>query len=122
MKLILLELSRALDERGDDVNAAALELRPAMVAANEALAEVESQNAALRSVIEDAEDVSAQAAKRRVDLANMIDSLETTLGATASRNPQPRRWTGAPARDHLASTVDDGGARAGERGRPAVGA
>ena len=84
VELILLELSRALDERGDDLNAAALELRPAMVAANKAFAEVQSQNAALRAVIEDAEDVTGQAAKRRVELARMIEALETTLVATAS--------------------------------------
>lgn len=84
VELILLELSRGLDQRGDDVNAAALELRPAMVAANQALAEVQSQNAALRSVIEDAEAVTGQAASRRAELAGMIDGLETTLVATAS--------------------------------------
>ncbi len=86
VKLILLELSRALDERGDDVNAAALELRPAMVAANEALAEVNSQNAALRAVIEDAEDVTGQAASRRAELSGLISSLETTLVATADES------------------------------------
>ena len=86
VKLILLELSRALDERGDDVNAAALELRPAMIAANEALAEVNSQNAALRAVIEDAENVTGQAAAKRAELAGLIDSLETTLVATAEES------------------------------------
>ncbi|HYH62707.1 MAG TPA: MlaD family protein [Solirubrobacterales bacterium] len=86
VKLILLELSRALDERGDDVNAAALELRPAMVAANQALAEVNSQNDALRAVIEDAEDVTGQAAAKRAELAGLIDSLETTLIATAEES------------------------------------
>ncbi|MDX6587488.1 MAG: phospholipid/cholesterol/gamma-HCH transport system substrate-binding protein [Solirubrobacterales bacterium] len=86
VKLILLELSRALDERGDDVNAAALELRPAMVAANQALAEVNSQNAALRAVIEDAEDVTSQAASKRAELGGLIDSLETTLIATAEES------------------------------------
>ena len=86
VELILLELSRGLDERGDDVNAAALELRPAMVAANDALSEVQTQNAALRAVIEDAEDVTGQAASRRAELAGMIDDLETTLAATASES------------------------------------
>ena len=84
VKLILLELSRSLDERGDDVNAAALELRPGMVAANEAFAEIQSQNAALRAVIEDAEAVTGQGASKRVELASMISALETTLVATAS--------------------------------------
>ncbi|MDQ3730228.1 MAG: MlaD family protein [Actinomycetota bacterium] len=86
VKLILLELSRSLDDRGDDVNAAALELRPAMVAANEALAEVQSQNAALRAVISDAENVTGQAASKRSELAGMIGALETTLRATASES------------------------------------
>ncbi|MEJ7875161.1 MAG: MlaD family protein [Solirubrobacterales bacterium] len=86
VKLILIELSKALDERGDDVNAAALELRPALVAGNEALAEVESQNAALRSVITDAEDVTGQAASRRRELARLIGSLDTTLAATAAES------------------------------------
>src|SRR5688572_27090219 len=86
VKLILLELSRALDERGDDVNAAALQLRPAMVAANDALAEVNSQNAALRAVIEDAEAVTAQAASKRAELGGLIESLETTLVATAEES------------------------------------
>jgi ABC-type transporter Mla subunit MlaD len=86
VKLILLELSRALDERGDDVNAAALELRPAMVAANQALTEVNSQNDALRAVIEDAEDVTGQAASKRAELAGLIDSLETTLVATGDES------------------------------------
>jgi phospholipid/cholesterol/gamma-HCH transport system substrate-binding protein len=86
VKLVLLELSRALDQRGDDVNAAALELRPAMEAANEAFAEVQSQNAALRAVIEDAENVTSQAASKRTELAELIDGLETTLVATASES------------------------------------
>jgi ABC-type transporter Mla subunit MlaD len=84
VELILLELSRALDERGDDLNTAALELRPALVAANEAFAEVRSQNAALRAVIEDAENVTGQAASRRAELAEMISALETTVTAVAA--------------------------------------
>jgi hypothetical protein len=84
IQLILSELSRALDERGEDVNAAALELRPALVAANEALAEVNSQNTALRSLIEDAEAVTGQAAAKRAELGKLIESLETTLAVTAS--------------------------------------
>lgn len=82
LKLVLVELSKALDQRGDDVNAAALELRPAMVAANEAFAEVAEQNEALKAVIEDAEDVTGQAASKRAELAALIDGLETTLAAT----------------------------------------
>lgn len=86
VKLILGELSRALDQRGDDVNAAALELRPAIVAANRALGEVNSQNAALRAVIKDAEAVTAQAASKRAELGVLIASLERTLVATAEES------------------------------------
>jgi ABC-type transporter Mla subunit MlaD len=84
IQLILTELSTALDERGEDVNAAALELRPALVAANDALAEVNRQNAALRPLIEDAENVTGQASAKRSELAKLIESLETTLAVTAS--------------------------------------
>lgn len=84
VKLILGEVSRALDERGHDVNEAALELRPALLAANRALGEVNRQNDALRPLIEDAEAVTGQAASRRAELARLIDSLETTLAVTAS--------------------------------------
>ena len=86
VKLILGELSRSLDDRGDDVNAAALELRPALVSANEALREVQSQNAALRAVIDDAENVTGQAAARRAELAGLIDGLATTTQALASES------------------------------------
>lgn len=85
VQLILTELSLALEGRGEDLNAAALDLRPALVAANEALSEVNSQNAALRPLIEDAEAVTAQAAARRDELARLITSLETTLAVTASQ-------------------------------------
>jgi ABC-type transporter Mla subunit MlaD len=84
VRLILSELSRAVDERGTDINRAALELRPALDAAHQALGEVEKQNAALRSVIGNAEAVTSQAASRKAELAGLIDSLDTTLRATAS--------------------------------------
>lgn len=84
VKLLLVELSKALEERGTDVNRATLTLRPALEATNQALAEVNSQNAALRSLIGDAEAVTGQAADKRVELGRLINGLAATVSATAS--------------------------------------
>ena len=84
IKLTLQELSRAVDGRGRDLNRAALDLRPGLVAANRALADVNRQNQALRDVIGDAEAVTGQAADRRAALARSIEALEATLDVTAA--------------------------------------
>jgi phospholipid/cholesterol/gamma-HCH transport system substrate-binding protein len=86
LKLLLVEGGVALDRRGADLNRAALELGPALRAADGAMRELGSQNASLRSFIENAEHVTSQAAGRNTELGNLVDSLATTLGATASRS------------------------------------
>jgi phospholipid/cholesterol/gamma-HCH transport system substrate-binding protein len=83
VKLILQNLSEALAQRGGDVNRAALKLVPALDAANHALAEVNTQNTALKKLIADLEAVSGQAASRRKQLARSIEAFETTLETTA---------------------------------------
>ncbi len=88
VELILVELGKGLERRGADLNRAVFELRPGLEAANEALAEVRSQNAVLRGLIADAESVTAQTASRRRELGSLIDSLSTTLQVTANRRPQ----------------------------------
>jgi virulence factor Mce-like protein len=85
LKLLLVELGKALEDRGEDLNAAVLELRPGLEAANEALAEVRSQNTALRSLVGDAENVTGQLASHSRQLESLIDSLSTTLQVTAER-------------------------------------
>jgi phospholipid/cholesterol/gamma-HCH transport system substrate-binding protein len=85
LKLLLVELGKALENRGEDLNAAVLELRPGLEAANEALAEVRSQNAALRGLVGDAENVTGQLASHSRELGSLIDSLSTTLQVTAER-------------------------------------
>jgi virulence factor Mce-like protein len=85
LKLLLVELGMALENRGEDLNAAVLELRPGLEAANEALAEVRSQNAALRGLVGDAENVTGQLASHSRELGDLIDSLSTTLRVTAER-------------------------------------
>ncbi len=84
-KLILIELGKGLERRGADLNEAILQLRPGLAAADEALVEVRSQNAALRSLITDAEAVTAQTAAHRRELGTLVDSLSTTLRTTAER-------------------------------------
>lgn len=83
LRLILVEAGKALERRGSDVNAAALQLRPALVAIDEALAEVGSQNRALGQLVADAEQVTGQTAGRSAELAEMINSLSVVLSTTA---------------------------------------
>ncbi len=83
LKLILIELGKGLERRGADLNEAVLQLRPGLQAAGEALAEVRSQNAALRSLIGDAEAVTGEAASHSRELGGLVDSLSTTLRTTA---------------------------------------
>lgn len=86
VRLLLVELAHAVDQRGEDINRAAIELRPAIDAADQALTEINHQNAALRSVIGDAEAVTGQAAGHTKELDRLIASLDTTLGATAAES------------------------------------
>lgn len=85
IKLIIESLSQALEGRGNDVNRAALRLVPTLDAANKALGEVNGQNAALKRLITNMEDVSRQGASRTQELGTLIDSLAETLDTTASR-------------------------------------
>ncbi len=87
LKLVLIELGKGLERRGEDLNRAILELRPGLAAADEALAEVRSQNAALRSLIADAEAVTGEAASHSGELGGLVDSLQRTLRVTAERSP-----------------------------------
>ena len=87
LKTILIETGVALESRGDDLNRAALELRPALEATDNALAEVGSQNQALRALVTDAADVTGQAAEHSSELPGLVDSLSTTLQTTAAHGP-----------------------------------
>src|SRR3954452_21900913 len=84
LEVLLVEGGATLDRRGADLNRAALELSPALRAADGAMRELGSQNADLRSFVSNAERLTSQAADRNADLGNLVDSLDTTLSATAS--------------------------------------
>ena len=51
VELLLVELGMALERRGEDLNTAALGLRPALRAMDNALAEVESHNRTLKALV-----------------------------------------------------------------------
>jgi ABC-type transporter Mla subunit MlaD len=106
VKLLLQNLSDALASRGDDVNRAALKLVPALDAANTALAEVNTQNTALKRLITDMEAVSGQAAARHAELGRLIDAADTTLHATAAATaPLDSGLRGLPAMESQLGSV-----------------
>jgi phospholipid/cholesterol/gamma-HCH transport system substrate-binding protein len=84
LRILLVEGGVALDRRGADLNKAALELSPALRAADGAMRELGSQNADLRSFVSNAEHVTSQAADRNGNLGSLVESLDATLSATAS--------------------------------------
>ena len=84
LQILLDQLGMAVQGRGEDLNRAALRLRPALDAADQAAREVASQNATLRSLIGNTEQVTAQLAAGSDDLAKLIDSLATTTQTTAA--------------------------------------
>jgi ABC-type transporter Mla subunit MlaD len=119
VKLILDNLSDAVAHRGLDINRAALDLVPALDAANHAVVEVNTQNAALKRLIGDMEAVSGQAASRRVELGRLIGSLARTLHTTADAAvPLDAGLRALPATEtQLQSTFADLG-RAADATRP----
>ena len=82
LKTMLVEGGIALDERGADLNQAALALRPTLAAADRVALELGSQRANLSAFVRDAERVGAQAAARNEDLGRLVDGLDATLAAT----------------------------------------
>jgi virulence factor Mce-like protein len=87
LELLFVELGRTLEGRGEDLNAAALKLRPGLEAANRALAEVSSQNQVLRDLIEDAQAVTSQASDRAAELGNTVGALAATVRTTREHLP-----------------------------------
>jgi ABC-type transporter Mla subunit MlaD len=87
LELLFVELGRTLESRGEDLNRAALRLRPGLDAANRALAEVSSQTRVLRDLIEDARAVTAQASERAAELGNSIGAFAATVRTTRDHLP-----------------------------------
>jgi virulence factor Mce-like protein len=86
-QIILSQIGVMMDKRGQDLNRAALTLRPALSAAHQALSEVASQNRTLRALIADAERVTGQVAGSSRQLGSLVESLAATARTTAERAP-----------------------------------
>ena len=87
LEILFVQLGRTLEGRGEDVNVAALKLRAGLEAANEALAEVNSQNDALQKLVVDAGRVAEQAADRDAELGNLVSAFAATVNTTAAHLP-----------------------------------
>jgi phospholipid/cholesterol/gamma-HCH transport system substrate-binding protein len=107
MQIILAQLGVMMDRRGEDLNRAALTLRPALSAAHQALTEVASQNRTLRALISDAEHVTGQVAGSSRQLGGLVDSLASTARTTADHAPALDRALAAAPRtaDAAAGTL-----------------
>ena len=88
LEALFVEGGLALDQRGIDVNRAAIDLRPTLEAADGVMLELGSQNAALRALVEDSSRLSRQVAGRDTDLGLTVDALAATVRATAARAPE----------------------------------
>ena len=86
LKALLVESGVALDQRGADLNATALQLRPALEAADGVTTELGSQNANLGSLVSNAERAGTQAASRNQDLGRLVGAFDSTLHATADNS------------------------------------
>jgi virulence factor Mce-like protein len=84
---LLVGLGETLDQRGADLNQAALELRPALQAADGVMGELGSQNADLRQVIADADQITEQAAAHNRALGRSVGELHELVALTARHLP-----------------------------------
>lgn len=84
LQAMLVELGRALEARGVDLNRAVVELRPAFQATDELMRELGSQNTDLRRLVADAGRAAEQVAGRRRDLEDLVENFAATFDATAA--------------------------------------
>ena len=116
IKLILVETAKALDERGADLNSAALELKPAIEQADIALTQVNEQNDALKRLIASSENVTGQVglAQRGAQRSDQLAGGDARHGRVAVG--AARRDPGEAAGDDLGGADDAGEAdRGGDR-------
>ncbi len=86
LEAVFVELGLGLEQRGVDVNRAAVRLRPALEATDELMTELGSQRADLRRLIEDAHRTTRQLAARDRELGGLVDGMATTLKTTAEHS------------------------------------
>lgn len=88
LKTFIVELGTALENRGVDVNAAILQLRPGFEALEEVFTELRSQIAALRRVLDNSHLLTKQLASRTADLDRLVSGLNRTLSGVAANGAQ----------------------------------
>jgi virulence factor Mce-like protein len=86
LKTFIVELGTALENRGVDVNAAILKLRPGFEALGSVFDELHSQIGALRQVIDNSHALTSQLASRTRDLGQLVSGLSQTLGGVATNS------------------------------------
>lgn len=84
LKTFIVELGTALENRGTDVNAAILKLRPGFEALGSVFDELHGQIGALRQVLDNSHALTEQLASRTHDLDRLVIGLSHTLGGVAS--------------------------------------
>ncbi|MBJ7328542.1 MAG: MCE family protein [Solirubrobacteraceae bacterium] len=90
IQVLLLELSRALDARGVDLNEAILRLRPGVEAGESIVSELAAQTAGLDQAVVDAQRVTSQIASNTDRLDGAVTGLAVTSRAIADASPALR--------------------------------
>lgn len=85
LQSVIVELGRALDARGVDVNRAVLELAPALREVDGASRQLSEQDGQLRRLISSARALGDELAPRSRSIERLIAGLDRTLASTASR-------------------------------------
>jgi phospholipid/cholesterol/gamma-HCH transport system substrate-binding protein len=88
LQAVLVELGIGLDNRGADLNQATVALKPALDAADGLMRELGSQNASLRSLVQDAHRATEQLAAHDQELGGAVTSLAALLEETAAHAPE----------------------------------
>jgi virulence factor Mce-like protein len=109
LQTFIVELGTALENRGVDVNAAILKLRPGFEALGEVLNELQSQNHALEQVLTNSHHVTSQLASRTGDLDRVVTGLNQTVSGIAEHAPQLDQGLA-----QLPKTLQDTGATLGQ--------
>jgi virulence factor Mce-like protein len=88
LKTFIVELGTALENRGVDVNAAILKLRPGFAALGDVFSELRGQIGALRQVLDNSHSLTSQLASRTRDLDRLVTGLSQTLTGVAANSTQ----------------------------------
>jgi phospholipid/cholesterol/gamma-HCH transport system substrate-binding protein len=84
---LIVALGEGLQDRGVDLDEAALQMRSALAAGDRLTAALSSQNATLGGLIDNAGRMARQLSAHRQDLSQTVTSFSQTLAATARRAP-----------------------------------